>query len=163
MNTISEETIKKRFTSAFTACGFLMAHYLYIAAYSMFSFIRLNDDSYLVVLIYLSLAALFLWLLREAKKDKKMTTMLTILMVYFGERIYMLTCFTNNNSNTIALIHFIIGLPIVFFLIRGLKASADLEAVMYSRQVEERDSNEKTSSSKRPKTVKTSKRPTTVL
>jgi hypothetical protein len=128
-----EKTMAEYFKSSFTACGFLIAHYLYIGIYNFFEFTNYKFLSPSpTFIIYIALASLFFWLLKEAKKERTFSKMATILMIYFGERVFSLTNLLNSGDESAALVQLLICAPIIFFLIRGVNASIDLKSIELS-------------------------------
>jgi len=123
----------KNINSAFIACGFAIAHYLYIASYNLFTFFK-NDNDGIVGLYYVGIAALFIWFLKRAKQNISFSKIFVILLIYFGERIYSLSSFFENNMTSTALIQLIICAPIIIFLIKGTKSAVNLNSINYANQ-----------------------------
>jgi hypothetical protein len=121
---VPEEELNRRFKSVFTACGFLIAHYTYILAYSLFNHSKYGDGA--GCLLYASLGALFIWLFIRLKKEPKFQNLLTIIIIYLCERSFTLGQFYVEEDYGSLLLQAAIFAPIAFFLVRGLKSSIDL-------------------------------------
>ena len=135
MNTfqLCKQKALKNINSAFTACGFAVAHYLYIASYNLFLFFK-NDNIGPIGLLYVVLAALFIWFLKRVKQNISFSKIFVILLVYFGERTMTLTEFLIEKDYSALIIHLIICTPIIIFLIKGTKSAVNLNSINYANQ-----------------------------
>jgi hypothetical protein len=123
-----EGSILKKLGATFAACGFAIAHYLYIVTYHLFNFLSRYEDSLSTALFYIAVAALFFWLLRRARQMKTFSSIFLIFCVYFGERIFSIATFLSILDYSAAIVQTMICAPVIVFLIRGVYASVKLSS-----------------------------------
>lgn len=132
---INKDKAIKKYKSALTACGFLIAHYVYIVCYNLVDMIRFDlESSVIAVFLMAPLVALFIWLLRRAKSTISLSTIAAIFLTYFGERVFSITALLADGDYWAVVIQLIVCVPILFFIFQGVRSAIDLRALDFRDQ-----------------------------
>ena len=127
---MNKSLVKKYFKGARTACGWLLGYYGFVAIYNLImGLTQTNERALSMGLIAIVIGSTFFWLVRRLHKEFTFRNIVTIFLAFFGYAMFNLGSFVTEEEYSKVLIKLAIYVPILFFLGRGLKASACLEDV----------------------------------
>lgn len=118
----NRKKLPNQLRAAFTAVGFLIAHYIYIAIFRFMKFGKnpTYESHFYLGMFYAMLIAIFYWLLRQAKEEPSYKRMLPIFLLYFAERFFSLGDLLAFEEYGRFRIQALISVPILVLIFRGI-------------------------------------------